>query len=77
LPLMPAPTSNWKTLYAKAMQEQDSKRIESILAAEEAIVRRMQELGKSSEDDAERAALNASADDLLKIKTEKTGKPGM
>jgi hypothetical protein len=74
---MPAPTPNWKTLYAKAMQEQDSKRIESILAAEEAIVRRMQELGKSPEDDAERAALNASADDLLKIKTEKTGKPGM
>jgi len=74
---MTVPTSNWKQLYEKAMKEQDSKRIESVLAAEEAIVRRMQQLGKSPEADAERAALNAAVDDLLKIKTEKTGKPGM
>ncbi|MFZ0580442.1 MAG: hypothetical protein WAN72_16980 [Candidatus Acidiferrales bacterium] len=48
-----------------------------IVAAEEVIFRRVQELTKGEADDQERAAMTEAVEKLLTIRTEKLGWPGI
>jgi hypothetical protein len=60
------------------LQETDSKLLtKGVLELEEAIVLRGMELKESSEDEKESACLRQLASELLRIKTERLGWPGL
>jgi hypothetical protein len=70
---------SWTAAFEKAQSETDPTRLQgAVMAAEEAMVQRRMEL---SGDDAgahpELEALRAAAIELLKLKTEKLGWPGI
>lgn len=68
----------WKETYQKALRESNNeKQHELVLAAEEAIFRRFQELQESANHGVERTEMEAAAADLLAIKTHKLGWPSV
>jgi hypothetical protein len=68
----------WKPLYEKTLQETDNVKLaQNVLELEEAMMLRALELGNSPEDFMEIAAMKRTATELLKIKTEKLGWPGI
>jgi hypothetical protein len=68
--------SVWKDRYAAALRESDPARVcEAILAAEEALFKRGQEINGSAEQDSERKEMDADSADLLAIKIHKLGWP--
>jgi hypothetical protein len=70
--------SPWQELYELALVEPDRKKLaQLIIAAEEGIFRRVQELTNSEADEQERAAMTEAVEKLLIIKTEKLGWPGV
>jgi hypothetical protein len=76
--LVNEPKSSWQELYQAALNEPDKKKLTHlVLAVEEAIFLRAQELTSSRADDKERTAMAQAAHNLLTIKTEKLGWPGI
>lgn len=72
------PKPSWQDLYQAALVEPDRQKLtDLVLAVEEALLLRSQELTGSGLDDNERAAMAESARNLLTIKTEKLGWPGI
>ena len=72
------PKSSWQELYLAALLEPDlSNLTELVLAVEDAMFRRAQELAKSYADNQERTEMDRAAEKLLIIKTEKLGWPGI
>lgn len=70
--------SSWRELYQSALVEPDKERLtQLIIAAEEVIFRRVQELARGEADDQERAAMTEAVEKLLTIRTEKLGWPGI
>ena len=71
------PKSSWQVLYRAALNETDKKKLtDLILAAEEAIFLRAQELTSAVADNEERTTMAEAARNLLTIKSEKLGWPG-
>jgi hypothetical protein len=65
--------ASWKDPYRQALQESDERKLtEQVLAAESAVVHRLQELGDSDLRE-ERVDLKCVAADLLAIETHKLG----
>jgi hypothetical protein len=72
------PKPSWQDLYQAALVEPDRQKLtDLVLAVEEALLLRSQELTGSGLDDNERAAMTESARNLLTIKSEKLGWPGI
>ena len=72
------PKSSWQELYLAALLEPDQGKLtEMVLAVEDAMVHRAQELTSSYADSQERTAMNQAAEKLLSIKTERLGWPGI
>jgi hypothetical protein len=72
------PKSTWQELYELALVESDRRKLaQLIIAAEEGIFCRTQELIKSEADDQERAAMTEALEKLLIIRTEKLRWPGV
>jgi hypothetical protein len=72
------PKSSWQELYLAALLEPDQDKLtELVLAVEEAMFHRAQELSDSYADNQERTAMDRAAEKLLVIKTEKLGWPGI
>ena len=72
------PKSSWQELYQAALVEPDQKKLtDLVLAVEEALFLRAQELTSGGADDKERTAMAEAAHNLLTIKTEKLGWPGI
>jgi hypothetical protein len=70
------PKSSWQELYQAALVESDKKKLnELILAVEEAIFLRAQELSDSKVDDKERSLMAEATQELLIIKTRRLGWP--
>lgn len=70
------PKSSWQELYQAALIESDKKKLnELILAVEEAMFLRAQELSDSKVDDKERTLMAEANQKLLIIKTERLGWP--
>jgi hypothetical protein len=68
----------WERPYREATQETDKHRLLKLVGnAEEAIFQRLQELAVSRGGDAEKRAIQAACDNLLKIKTERLGWPSL
>lgn len=66
----------WKEPYRQALKESDEQKLtELVQAAENAIVLRLRELEKSTNNREERAEMKRAAADLLVIKTYKLGWP--
>jgi hypothetical protein len=71
------PKSSWQELYLAALLEPDQTKLtELVLAVEEAMFHRAQELTNSYADNQERTAMDQAAEKLLSIKTERLGWPG-
>ncbi|HXN73314.1 MAG TPA: hypothetical protein VN861_12280 [Candidatus Acidoferrales bacterium] len=71
------PKSSWQVLYRAALNETDKKKLtDLVLAAEEAIFLRAQELTGAVADNEERTTMAEAARNLLTIKSEKLGWPG-
>ncbi len=69
---------SWRDLHQAALKEADPKKLHGlILALEEAMYLRAQQLGDSEAHQKERDAINEAAEKLLAIKTEKMGCPGI
>lgn len=69
---------SWKEPYRQAVKGANpQKQVELVLAAEYAIVLRLQELENSKENQEERAEMKRAAADLLSIKTHKLGWPSV
>lgn len=72
------PKSSWRELYQAALKEPDKEKLtQLVLAVEEAMFLRAQELTSSGAGDKERTAMAEAAFNLLTIKTEKLGWPGI
>jgi hypothetical protein len=72
------PKSSWQELYLAALLETDQNKLtELVLAVEDAMFHRAQELANSYPDNQERTAIDQAAEKLLTIKTEKLGWPGI
>jgi hypothetical protein len=68
----------WKSLYQRALQEDDPEKLTHIvLELEDWIFQRGLELSDSTDDENERATLRQVASELLKMKTDKLGWPGI
>lgn len=66
----------WKDRYSAAVKECDPAKVhEAVMAAEEALFIRGQEIDGSVEHHAERAEMEAASADLLAIKIHKLGWP--
>lgn len=69
-------SSAWKKRYAAALRESDPEKVvAAVLAAEEALFLRGQEINGSPEHEAERKEIRAASADLLAIKIHKLGWP--
>jgi hypothetical protein len=73
------PLSNsWQHLYERACCETDPKKLHELVSrTEEALFRRGLEIAPDGDDREERNAMTASAEGLLRIKTEVLGWPAM
>lgn len=73
------PLSNsWQHLYERACRETDPKKLHALVAqTEEALFRRGLEIAPDGDDREERKAMTASAEGLLRMKTEVLGWPGI
>jgi hypothetical protein len=72
------PKSSWQELYLAALLERDQDKLtELVLAVEDAMFHRAQELADGYADNQERAEMDRAAEKLLTIKTEKLGWPGI
>ena len=70
------PKSSWQELYLAALHASDQNKLtELVLAVEEAMFLRAQELTDSYADNQERAAIDQAAERLLIIKTKTLGWP--
>jgi hypothetical protein len=68
--------SSWKESYAAALKESDPAKLHAaVLAAEEALFLRGQEINGSANHEAERKEIAAAAADLLAVKIHKLGWP--
>lgn len=68
--------SAWKESYADALRESDPEKVHAaVLAAEDALFLRGQEINGSPEHDAEQKEIAAASADLLAIKIHKLGWP--
>jgi hypothetical protein len=68
----------WRELHQAVLRESDSNRLHGmILAVEEAMFLRAQQLDASEAHRTERAAIEQAAEELLSIKTEKLGWPAI
>jgi hypothetical protein len=68
----------WQELYQKMVTESDAQKLtELVLAVEQAIFYRAQELNGTEAGAKERAAMDQAARKMLAIKTEKLGWPGL
>jgi hypothetical protein len=68
--------SAWKQRYAAALKESDPAKLhKAVLAAEEALFLRGQEINGSADHEAERKEIEAAAADLLAVKIHKLGWP--
>jgi hypothetical protein len=64
--------SAWKERYAAALKESDPAKLhKAVLAAEEALFLRGQEINGSADHEAERTEIEAAAADLLAVKIHK------
>jgi hypothetical protein len=76
VPFTSCETPSWKTAHEEAVWESDTARLLALIhATEDALFLRWQELGDGSAHDQERAAMEAAANDLLKLKIRKLGWP--
>ncbi|MGA8035168.1 MAG: hypothetical protein WA823_01185 [Candidatus Acidiferrales bacterium] len=75
----PAPNHvSWRNLYARVRMETDhSKLAELIQSVEAAMFARYPELTASSDHETERSEMQSASHNLLRIKTETLGWPGM
>jgi hypothetical protein len=72
------PKSSWQELYLAALLEPDQNKLtDLVLAVEDAMFHRAQELTNSYPDIQERTEMNQAAEKLLTIKTQKLGWPGI
>ena len=72
------PKSSWQERYLAALLEPDQNKLtELVLAVEDAMFHRAQELANSHADNQERTAMEQAAEKLLTLKTEKLGWPGI
>lgn len=73
------PISNsWQHLYEQACSENDPKKLAELVArTEEALFRRGLEIAPDGDDREERKAMTASAEGLLRMKTDVLGWPGI
>jgi hypothetical protein len=68
----------WRELHRAVLTESDSNRLHGlILAVEEAMFLRAQQLDSSEAHRKERAAIDQAGEELLSIKTEKLGWPAI
>lgn len=68
--------ARWKERYSAAVKESDPAKVhEAVMAAEEALFVRGQEISCSANHQAERAEMEAASADLLAIKIHKLGWP--
>jgi hypothetical protein len=68
----------WEQPLREAQSETDLEKVEEkCSAAESAMWNRMRELDNSPADNAEREAMKQAAQELLKIRSEKLGWPGL
>jgi hypothetical protein len=66
----------WQGPYREALQETNEHKLVKLVGkVEDAIFQRLQELAVSG--DAEKRAIQAACDDLLRIKTERLGWPSL
>lgn len=66
----------WKEPYAAALRESDPEKVHAaVLAAEDALFQRGQEIDGSAQYDAERKEIEAASADLLAVKVHKLGWP--
>ena len=69
---------SWQELYQKMVTESDTEKLtELVLAVEQAMFYRAQELNGTEAGAKERAAMDQAARRMLTIKTEKLGWPGL
>ena len=69
---------SWQELYQEMLTESDTEKLtELVLAVEQAIFYRAQELNGTEAGAKERAAMDQAARKMLAIKTEKLGWPGL
>jgi hypothetical protein len=69
-------TPAWRERYAAALKESDPEKVHAaVLAAEEALFLRGQEINGSPEHEAEQKEMAAASADLLAIKIHKLGWP--
>jgi hypothetical protein len=72
------PKLSWQELYQGALLESDKEKLtQLVMAVEEAMFLRAQELSDSKVDDKERTLMADATQKLLIIKTEKLGWPGI
>lgn len=73
------PLSNsWQHLYERACCETDPKKLHELVGqTEEALFRRSLEIAPDGDDRGERKAMTASAEGLLRMKTDVLGWPGI
>jgi hypothetical protein len=72
------PKSSWQELYLAArLEPAQDKLTELVLAVEDAMFHRAQELASGYADSQERTEMDRTAEKLLIIKTEKLGWPGI
>jgi hypothetical protein len=72
------PKSSWQELYLAALLEPDQNKLTKlVLAVEDAMFHRAQELANSYADNQERTEMDRAAEKLLTLKTEKLGWPGI
>jgi hypothetical protein len=65
---------NWQEAHQKLLAETTTANLpDLLLAAEEALFQRLQELAGSGDHDEERRRMQAAAGDILRIRTEKLG----
>lgn len=69
---------SWQELYQEMLTESDTEKLtELVMAVEQAIFYRAQELNGTEAGAKERAAMDQAARKMLAIKTEKLGWPGL
>jgi hypothetical protein len=70
------PKPSWRFIYLSALRAEGIERItEAVMAAENAMYARWQEIDREPDDFQERGQLQEASDELLKIKFEKLGWP--
>jgi hypothetical protein len=70
------PKPSWRFIYLSALHAKGTEKItKAVMAAEDAMYARWQEVDEQPDDFQERGQLQEASDELLKIKLEKLGWP--